>query len=455
MASKDSQTPVSSSGRPLRTRITFYRGIRTIGGNLIDVEYGESHILFDFGTVYKPEEPQQPSDLRDLVSCDYVPYIDGIFDRDIPVPGHEWHPDPHKHAAVFVSHAHLDHSKMINYIDREIPLYASEETKAVLEAMNTTDDFDYPPYAIACGSKGPHTRPIEGVAWGHSVQIGQIMVTVLQVDHDAYGASGFRIETPDKVIAYTGDIRFHGFLGDKTRAFLSANTGADALIMEGTSLSFQKPGEQSSEGKPTEASVCERIAQLVAASPKRQITFNYYLTNIERIEHLIDAIDSTVPGRITVLSDYAAYVFTAVTGRPVHFYRSECDGACGKLDPAYEIALDDLIQDDHQYFWQLDDAVRGTHLDDLASGGLYIHTGATPLGPYDPAYAPFFQAFADHGIETEAVSCTGHAYVDDEFSIIDAIKPKMLLPVHGEHPERYFNQYGSMVLPEPGLVVEL
>ncbi|MCH4208644.1 MBL fold metallo-hydrolase [Bifidobacterium sp.] len=450
MASKDSETSVSASGRPLRTRITFYRGIRTIGGNLIDVEYGDSHILFDFGTVYKPAEPQQPSNLPDLVDLGYVPYIEGIFDRDIPVPGHDWHPDPHAHAAVFISHAHLDHSKMINYIDRDIPLYASVQTKAVLEAMNTTDDFDYPPYAIERGEGGPHTRPIEGVAWGHSVQVGQIKVTVLQVDHDAYGASGFRIETPDKAIAYTGDIRFHGFLADRSRAFLSANAGADALIMEGTSLSFRKPGGCGNDDKPTETSVCEDIAQLVASNPDRQITFNYYLTNIERIGHLIDAIDRT-----TVLSDYAAYVFSAVTGRPVHYYRSECDCTCGELDPEYEISLADLIHDDHQYFWQLDDAVRGAHLDDLARGGLYIHTGATPLGPYDPSYAPFFQAFADHGIETEAISCTGHAYVDAAFSIIDAIKPHVLFPVHGEHPERYFNQYGSMVLPEPGLVVEL
>ncbi|WP_298048339.1 MBL fold metallo-hydrolase RNA specificity domain-containing protein [uncultured Bifidobacterium sp.] len=53
------------------------------------------------------------------------------------------------------------------------------------------------------------------------------------------------------------------------------------------------------------------------------------------------------------------------------------------------------------------------------------------------------------------MSCSGHATVEQAFEIIDAVRPRILFPVHGEHPERYFNDYGMMILPEPGLVVEL
>lgn len=429
-----------------KTRITFYRGIRTIGGNLIDISYGDGHIMFDCGCEYNPAAPVQPENFVDLVEQGYVPYLPAVFDRSIEVPGRTWQPDSRAHSAVFVSHAHLDHSKMLNYIDPAVPVYASQKTKAVLEAMNVNDDFDFPPARPELG----HTRPIEGVEPGGTVHVGQIAVTVMPVDHDAYGASGLRIVTPDAVIAYTGDIRFHGFLEDATKAFLEANKGADALIMEGTSISFRKPGEPDTYPMLTEQEVCDRIEKLVRDNPQRQITFNYYLTNIERIQHLIDACP-----RIPVLSAYAASVYTSVTGNPVRYYRLDDARDYPSLDPELEVPFDELLADESKYFWQLDDNARIRHLSDMRRGGLYVHTGASPLGEYDPAYKPFFQGFADQGIETAKISCSGHATVEKAFEVIDTVKPRLLFPVHGQHPERYWNDYGAMVLPELGLTVEL
>lgn len=429
-----------------KTRITFYRGIRTIGGNLIEVSYGDSRIVFDCGCEYNPAAPKQPRDLADLISQGYVPYLPAIFDRTIDVPGHHWSADPYAHSAVFVSHAHLDHSKMLNYIDSAIPVYASQNTKRVLEAMNVNDDFDFPPYRKDCN----HTRPIAGVEPNGVVRVGSIAVTVMPVDHDAYGASGLRVVTPDAVIAYTGDIRFHGFLEHDTRAFLQANAGADALIMEGTSISFRKPGDPVDRPETTEQQVCDRIEALVRDNPHRQITFNYYLTNIERIQHIIASSPRTV-----VLSAYAAFVYTSVTGDPVHYYRLNDDRDYSALDSTLEIPFDELLSDQDAYLWQLDDRARAAHLHDLRRNGLYVHTGAAPLGEYDPAYKPFFQGFADQDVEAVTISCSGHATVEKAFEIIDAVRPRLLFPVHGEHPERYRNDYGAMILPEPGLTVEL
>ena len=33
----------------------------------------------------------------------------------------------------------------------------------------------------------------------------------MPVDHDAYGACGLLIETPEMKIAYSGDLRLHGY----------------------------------------------------------------------------------------------------------------------------------------------------------------------------------------------------------------------------------------------------
>lgn len=38
-----------------KTTVTFYNGLTTIGGPMIEVAYNDSHILFDLGEVYRPE----------------------------------------------------------------------------------------------------------------------------------------------------------------------------------------------------------------------------------------------------------------------------------------------------------------------------------------------------------------------------------------------------------------
>lgn len=431
-----------------KTRLTFHRGLRTIGGNLIELSYANSRIIFDFGTEYRPSAPQAPADLNDLIQQGYVPYLPGVFDRGLRVDGASWQPDTYEQTAVFVSHAHLDHSKMINFLDSDVPLYASAGTKAVLEAVSRNDEFVFPPSS----GNAPHTRDIVAVEFGQTVQVGDIAVTIMQVDHDAYGASGFRIETPDSVVAYTGDIRFHGFLADATRAFLQASAGADALIMESTQMSFQAAGESTQPNLPkmSEQGVVEDIAAAVTQASNRQVTFNYYLTNIERIAHLIN----NVP-RQTVLTAFAAQVYTSVTGQPIAYYRYQDDAEYPELAASQEISLSDLLSDSGQYFWQLDGVAHPELVHRLHSGSLYIHTGAAPLGQFDPGFEPFIARFNDAGVDYTSISCSGHAYVDESFEIIDTVRPRMLFPIHGEHPERYRNDYGAMVLPAPGAVVEL
>lgn len=36
-----------------KTTVTFYNGLTTIGGPMIEVAYDKSHVLFDLGEVYR------------------------------------------------------------------------------------------------------------------------------------------------------------------------------------------------------------------------------------------------------------------------------------------------------------------------------------------------------------------------------------------------------------------
>ena len=64
--------------------VTFYNGLTTIGGPMIEVAYNDSHILFDLGEVYRPELKlsMEDEDFETLIkyqflifSCNYFPGI--------------------------------------------------------------------------------------------------------------------------------------------------------------------------------------------------------------------------------------------------------------------------------------------------------------------------------------------------------------------------------------------
>ena len=98
-----------------KTKITFHNGILTIGGTIIEVAYEDSHIFFDFGSEYNPKAPVQPTDLQGLLDEGLVPYLNNMYDPRIPLKGYESKEDSSKNTAVFLSHVHLDHSKIVNY----------------------------------------------------------------------------------------------------------------------------------------------------------------------------------------------------------------------------------------------------------------------------------------------------------------------------------------------------
>ena len=123
------------------------------------------------------------------------------------------------------------------------------------------------------------------------INVGDITLEIYPSDHDAYGATGLITKTPDKQIAYTGDIRLHGYHPDWVRDFMKASKGSDMLIIEGTGVSWpeEKHDENSEEftGPKNEVELTEEIVRLQNANPERQITFNTYPTNVERILRII------------------------------------------------------------------------------------------------------------------------------------------------------------------------
>ncbi|MGL5150510.1 MAG: MBL fold metallo-hydrolase [Clostridium sp.] len=420
-----------------KTKITFHNGILTIGGTIIEIAYEDSRVFFDFGSEYDPASTKKQENLQDLLDQNLVPYIDNMFDPSIPLNGYNSKEDEFKNTAVFLSHVHLDHSKIINYLNPRIPLYTLEGTKSLLNTLNINNDFLFPLHKQGA----TNVREIIGVKENDTIKVGKINVKVMPVDHDAYGACGLVIKTPDLVISYTGDIRLHGYRTNDTLNFCNESKNCDVLLIEGVSVSFQDFNEEPRQvEEENEEALINKINTIVKENENKQITFNYYIANVERILNII----KTNPRKV-VLDAYYSYVLKHATGYQSYYY--QLDDKDYGLDKNYEIEFETLIEDQGSFFWQLD-KLAIDHFDRLKNGGVYVHSNATPLGDFDPNYAPFIKRFEDNNIKFERVSCSGHAIPNDLIKIINLIEPKLLVPIHSYKPERLYNESGEVLLPE-------
>lgn len=428
-----------------KTSVTFHSGILTIGGTVIEVAYEDAHIFFDFGTEFRPELSLPDETLPTLLEYRLVPHLQHVYDaRLLKLPDTK---NPFTKTAVFLSHVHLDHTKMINYLDPKIPLYTSESSKKILELLNKKGTFLLNnPYL---GEKT--LREITGVPMNTTIEVGKIKVELLPVDHDAYGACGFIITTPTARLAYTGDLRLHGYLKEETLAFCKKAKHTDCLMMEGVSVSWPELEEKDEEKEASknqkrtgacqsEAELLEKIEQLVAENPKRTIVFNGYPANPLRFLHLSEK----VPRKVVLTAEMAALI-KEIFGKDEYYYCKNGEDSPLTLEKSFEIPYDKLLEEPEKYFWQITEA-----FDDLPKHALYIHSDAEPLGDFDPAYGKFLQHLEDLGVEFCRLSCSGHAVPDDLNRIIAAIEPKLLVPIHTLHPERLENPYGKRILPQRG-----
>lgn len=413
-----------------QTQVTYHKGVDTIGGTNIEIAHGDAHIFFDLGTEYRPELDLPDESYATLIQNNLIPQLNGFYDENLE-GAPKWESD-YKHTAAFISHLHLDHTKMLNFVDQRIPIYSTPETIKLLKRLNRNGDFLLP----AAGHSKEYMRPLTELPVHQKIKIGEIEVEFYPVDHDADGAVAFMIHTPDAFIVYTGDLRLHGYHPEWTRAMMKAASGCDLLISEGVGVSF--PDEKPSSKPWSEQLLIEKLVELVKSADGRATTFNTYPGNISRLEAICDAQPRTV-----VLTADRAWLLQQITGRKVHYYYAPDAKPLPTLDPTLEVDYQVLLDDREKYLWQVED-----HFENLQPNTLYIHSDAEPLGDFDPAYQKFLDMLAQHHIEFIRLACSGHATAAELDEIIAGIKPQLLTPIHSFHPENLKNPFGNRVLPQ-------
>ncbi|WP_374952873.1 MBL fold metallo-hydrolase [Alicyclobacillus acidocaldarius] len=413
------------------TRITFFGGTRTIGGTICRVKTSSSQIVFDMGHVVRPESPMFSGSLRprstaDLRAVGILPDIPELYQIEKP-----------ESMAICISHNHLDHTALLPYMANEISVFSTKETCKILKLISEAGIEDQPPLQLT---------GVDAETW-HSV--GDLRFQFVPVDHDTPGAAAIFIAAPDLRLVYSGDLRFHGWRPELSRAFVEkARTfEPDVLLVEGT-----RAGD---EARPqvTEQELVRHMVEAMAGE-ERMVYFNAYPRHPERV--LAFARCAQEAGRTPVFEARTLYVASHFAGgvpESVHVWADD-----SLTDPVREwlaslklplVRPEDLrdapsgfaAELAYDKLWRLIDL-------GSAANGLYIHSNGAPLGPFDPAWDNLQRWLAHFGVTFRALGTSGHASLSEIEQAVEEIRPRVYLPIHSFHPECVVAEGIPRVLPE-------
>ena len=209
-----------------KTTLTFYGGVNEIGGNKILLQDRDVKVFFDFGMSFALKKQYysppflSPKSEKSLQELGILPKIEGIYiDEKSP-----------EIDAVFISHAHMDHSAYISFINRQIPVYCGETTKIILQASSEMRRAD-----LEFNVENVTFKPFRT---GDSITIDHLKIEPIHVDHSIPGAYGFIIHTTNGAVVYTGDFRAHGAKPEMTSDFVEKAKEAEpvAVVTEATNM---------------------------------------------------------------------------------------------------------------------------------------------------------------------------------------------------------------------------
>ncbi len=239
---------------PGTLRVTPLGGLGEVGRNMTVFEYGGKLLIVDCGVLF-PEE-HQPG--VDLILPDFEP-IKGRLDDIV---------------GVVLTHGHEDHIGAVPYLLKlksDIPIVGSGLTLALTEAK--LKEHRIRPYSLT-------------VTEGQRENLGPFELEFIAVNHSIPDALAVAIRTPAGVVLATGDFKMDqlpldGRLTD-LRAFARlGEEGVDLFLVDSTNADV--PGFT-----PLERSIGPVLDQVIGKAPRRVIVASFS-SHVHRVQQVLDA----------------------------------------------------------------------------------------------------------------------------------------------------------------------
>ncbi|ADO83490.1 ribonuclease J [Ilyobacter polytropus] len=383
-------------------------GLDEVGKNMTLVQYRDEIIILDAGLTFPDDELLG----IDLVIPDFS-YIES---------------NKNKIKGLFITHGHEDHIGGIPYlynkIDKSVPMYGGKLTLALAKSK-----FDNPGFSKVL----PKMKEIKGRS---KIKVGKYFtVEFIKVTHSIADAYALAITTPAGVIVHTGDFKIDltpvdGVGVDFSRLAQLGDQGVDLLLSDSTNSEV--------EGfTPSEKSVGEAFRQEFEKAKGRIIAASF-ASHIHRLQQIIDvahqykrkiAIDGRSMVRVFEIASKLGYLKIPeglmVSLHEVGKLKEDkvvilCTGTQG--EPL--AALSRIAKDMHKHI-------------KLRKGDTVI-ISATPIPGNERAVYNNINNLLKHDAEVvfrkiAGIHVSGHASKDEQKLMLNLIKPRHFMPVHGEY----------------------
>ena len=326
--------------------------------------------------------------------------------------------------AIFISHGHEDHVGALGLLWPRLkaPVYARRFTGELAKSKMERSGHD------TC-----EVRVVQ--PWPHVTHVGPFAVGFVPVSHSIPEASCLVIDTPAGRVLHTGDFKVDPtpVVGEPFEPGVFREIGGDAgihaLVCDSTNVFSTHPGR-------SEATLAEAIGALIRGAPGL-VAATTFASNVARLKTLAEA--GQAAGRKVVVVGRAMNTMlrTAHAAEVLESFPPLVD----PLDAA-EVPRDKLL-----VLATGSQGERRAATAQLAGGsymGLALQAGDTflfsskTIPGNEVAVARILNALSAKGVTTiddsiDGYHVSGHPNRPDLISMQELVRPRMIVPMHGEH----------------------
>ncbi len=385
-------------------------GLSEIGKNMMVLEYADDIIIIDSGLMF-PEEEMLGIDL-------VIPDINYLLDKKDRIRG------------IIITHGHEDHVGALPFIlpQLDVPVYATKLTKGLISVKLKE-------------RKALANANLKEVAFGSKIKLGKFTVEFFPVCHSIPDSAGLIIETPLGTIIHSGDFKldYTPVNGEPTALSRLAQLGGKGvLLLMSDSTYAELPGYT-----PSEKVVGEALDRVIADAAGRVIVTTFS-SLISRIQQIIDAA-----------AKYNRRVF--VIGRSMNDnvkmalelgYLRSPEGVLARMDELKGLEKDKIVfvttGSQGEPTSALVRMANRDHKQLKIMKGDTVVISATPIPGNEAVVNRTVDNLLKQGAQVlydkiRPVHVHGHASQEELKLILNIVKPKYFVPVHGEYRHLSFH----------------
>jgi ribonuclease J len=378
-------------------------GLGEVGRNMMVYEYDDEMIIVDTGIMF-PE--------NDMLGIDYIiPDITYLKNKS------------HKVRGIVITHGHEDHIGAIHHVLEWIqaPIYATPLTRGLLEVKLARNGM--------MGKADMHT-----VQAGESVEIGPFTVEFFHVCHSIPDAVGLGIETPAGLVIHTGDYKFDhtpvdNWPSDYAKLAEFSQRGVLALFADSTNS--ERPGWTPSER------VVDAAFEDVFLNAKGRIIVASFASLVSRMQQVAN-MALRYGRKMTFVG--TSMIDNAKMARKLGYLEIP-DQLVVPIDQALGMRANEVVimctgsqGEPTSIMGRL--SMGTNRLFDIREGDTIVLSSHPIPGNEENVYRTInrlFERGADVIYESIApVHVSGHASQEEMKLLIHLVRPKYLIPVHGE-----------------------